>query len=351
MNEEKLSRKLINIFLGVAILFLLSKMPNLVTPIIDLLGDLIVPIIIGGFFYYMFRPLARFFKRKTKKRGLSAILTLLTLAILIAFVFFYGGNIIVKQFKEVFVDNQDKFVEYGNFLNGKFKELFPDIDIVSKVANTVKNSLRSIGSNVLVVFSSVGDFGTQLVLVPFVIFYLLKDDNLFEKKLFEKVVPRKYRTMIKEMLKRSDTILKTYINGQLLAAIFIGTLMFIGYLIIGMPNAMLMASFSLISSIIPMIGAFLGVLPALLIALTIDVGLVVKIIIVTLIVQQLEGNFFTPNVMGNKLKLHPLAVIFIMITSVKLFGVLGALIGIPLFLVLLEAIKTVLKIIKLNESK
>lgn len=351
MNEEKISRKLLNILLAVAILFLLSKMPNLVTPIIELLGDIIVPIIIGGFFYYMFRPLARFFKSKTKKRGLSAVLTLLSLAILLSFVFFYGGNIIVKQFKEVFVDNQDKFLEYGNFLNEKFKEFFPDIDIVSKVANTIKNSFRSIGSNVLVVFSSVGDFGTQLVLVPFVIFYLLKDDNLFEKKLFEKVVPKKYKSIIKGTLKRSDTILKTYINGQLLAALFIGTLMFIGYLIIGMPNAMLMASFSLISSIIPMIGAFLGVLPALLIALTIDIGLVIKIIIVTIVVQQLEGNLFTPNVMGNKLKLHPLVVIFVMITSVKLFGILGALIGIPLFLLLVEAIKTILKIIRLNESK
>ena len=351
MIKQKSTINLLNILLLVAILFLLTRMSNIIKPLIATIGNIVVPIIVGGFFYYALRPVTRFLKAKTKKRGLSAVLTLLLVIVVIAIILFYGGNIIADQFREVFVENQDKFAQYGNFVNNKFREFFPDLDIMSKLINTVKNSLRSIGSNALSIFSSVGDFASQAVLVPFIIFYLLKDDNLFERKLFEKIVPRKHRTPVRDMLKKSDEILMTYINGQLLAALFIGVLIFIGYLIIGMPNALLMATFALITCIIPIIGAFIGVLPAILIAATIDLMLVVKVIVVVVIVQQLESNLFTPNVMGNKLKLHPLAVIIIMITSIKLFGILGALVGIPLFLVLVEIGKTIRKIVKAKQSE
>lgn len=351
MLREKTTKSLINALLIITIIFLLTKISNLLMPVLDIASDLIVPIIIGGFFYYALRPIARFIKTKTKKRGLSAVITILIVVIVITLMFVYGGNIIAKQFKEAFVDNRDKFVEYGNFLNAKFRELFPDFDIVQRAVETLKNSVDNLGSNISSIFSSVGDFGTQVVLVPFVLFYLLKDDNLFEKKFFSSVVPMKYRSIIKNMAIRIDTILTTYINGQIIVALVIATLMFIGYLIIGMPNALLMASFALITSIIPLIGAFLGVLPAILIALTIDVSLAVKVAIVSLIVQQIEGNLVTPNIMGNKLKLHPLAVIFIVIISVNLLGILGAFIGIPLFLIIVTVVKTIIHIVKNKKDK
>lgn len=351
MLKEKTTRNLINVLLILGIIFILTRLSNILSPILDIAGDLIVPIIIGGFFYYALRPVARFIKSKTKKRGLSAILTILLVVIIISIVLSYGGTVVAKQFKIAFIDNQDKFIEYADYLNGKFREFFPNFDIVPKAVETLRNSIDSLGSNVSLIFSSVGDFGTQVVLVPFVMFYLLKDDNLFEKKLFSSVVPMKYRSTIKDMFKRIDEILTIYINGQLLVALVIGTLMFIGYLIIGMPNALLMASFSLVTSIIPLIGATLGVLPAILIALTIDVSLVLKIIIVAVIVQQIEGNLVTPNIMGNRLKLHPLAVIFIVIISVNLLGILGAFIGIPLFLILVAIGKTIYNIVKNNKIK
>lgn len=351
MLKQKTTKNLINILLILGIIFLLTKLSNILTPVLDIAGDLIVPIIIGGFFYYALRPITKLLKSKTKKRGLSAILTILLVVAIITFVLFYGGNIVVDQFKVAFIDNQDKFIEYGDYLNGKFREYFPNFDIIPKIIETLKNSIDNLGSNVSIIFSSVGDFGTQVILVPFVMFYLLKDDTLFERKLFSSVVPMKYRSVIKNMFVKIDEILTTYINGQLLVALIIGTLMFIGYLIIGMPNALLMAAFSLVTSIIPLIGPFLGVLPAILIALTIDLSLVLKIAIVAVIVQQLEGNLITPNIMGNRLKLHPLAVIFIVIISVNLMGILGAFIGIPLFLILVTIGKTVYNIVKNNKIK
>ena len=66
----------------------------------------------------------------------------------------------------------------------------------------------------------------------------------------------------------------------------------------------------------------------------------------TIIVQQIEGNLITPNIVGSKLKLHPLAVIIIIIISVNLMGIFGAFIGVPLYFVLGILIKTILNMVK-----
>lgn len=306
---------------------------------------LIVPIIIGGFLYYALRPLKKLLLKLFKNDGLASIIAILIVLAVLTIVVVNGGELVKDQFEDAFIKNKDQLLDYKEYLNGKVQDILPDLNIFDRISNNIKSFVTSIGSNAIGIFSSVGSIGTQLILTPFILFYLLKDDREFKEKLFEKI-PKDHKPEIKEMLKKIDDILSTYINGQLLVALVIGVLMFIGYIIIGMPNALLMGVFSLITSVIPFIGPILGILPAILIALTIDFGLVVKIGITALIVQQLEGNLITPNIMGNKLKLHPLAVIIIVIVSINLFGIIGAFIGTPLFLVTVNIFKTIYTINK-----
>lgn len=345
MLNNKKSKLLIQILIILTIILLVIKIKPTITPILEIIGMLISPIIIGGFFYYALRPLKNFLLKLVKHSGVAAFLSILLVLVIISVVIIYGGDIVIDQFEDAFVKNQDKLIEYKEYLDEKIQEILPNLDIFSRISNNIKSFATSIGSNAMGIFSGIGNIGTQIVLIPFILFYLLKEDKIFKDKLFNKI-PKKHKFEIKDMFIKTDKILSTYINGQLLVALIIGVLMFIGYLIIGMPNALLMASFSLITSIIPFIGPFLGVIPALLIALTMNFGLVMKIIVTAVIVQQLEGNLITPNIMGNKLKLHPLAVIFIVIISIKLFGILGAFIGTPLFLTLVTISKTVYSISK-----
>lgn len=348
--ENKRSRTLIQILLVMTIIFLFIKIEPFINPILEVIGMLIAPIIIGGFIYYALRPLKKFILKLVKHDGLAAILTILIVLAFIIIVFINGGSVVKDQFEDVFVNNKDKFLDYKDYLNGKLQEILPDLNILERISDNIKSFATSIGSNALGIFSSVGSIVTQFILTPFILFYLLKDGNLFKEKLFSRI-PDDYKTQIKEMFKKIDHILSTYINGQLLVAGVIGVLMFIGYLIIGMPNALLMALFSLITSVIPFIGPIIGILPAILIALTINFGLVIKIIITTLIVQQLESNLITPNIMGNRLKLHPLAIIIIVIVSINLFGILGAFIGTPLFLVIGTLGRTLYNIKKSRDLK
>lgn len=342
MNDKKV-RVLIQVLIVMVILFLFIKIQPSILPILEVIGMLVIPIIIGGFLYYALRPLKKLLLQWIGKDSIAAIISILIVLILVIILFIYGGAVVKEQFEDAFVKNKDQLLDYKEYLNGKFQEILPDLNIFERINDNIKEFLGGIGSNAMGIFSSVGSITTQLILTPFILFYLLKDDKLFKESLFLKI-PKKHKKELEKLAKKIDAIFSTYINGQLLVAAVIGILMFIGYLIIGMPNALLMAFFSLLTSVIPLIGPFLGVLPAILIALTIDFSLVIKIAITALVVQQLEGNLITPKIMGDRLKLHPLAVIVIVIVSINLFGVLGAFIGTPLFLVIINIIKTLYKI-------
>ena len=344
MNDKKI-RVLIQILLAMTILYLFIKIQPSILPLLEVIGMLIAPIIIGGFLYYALRPIKRLLFKWIGKDSLAAIISILLVLALVVILFIYGGAVVKGQFEDAFVKNKDQITDYKDYVEEKLQDILPDLNILERINNNIKEFLSSIGSNAMGIFSSVGDITTQFILTPFILFYLLKDDKMFKEKLFSKI-PKKHKGELEKLANKIDVILSTYINGQLLVASVIGVLMYIAYLIIGMPNALLMALFSLLTSVIPLIGPFLGVLPALLIALTIDMGLVIKIAIAAVIVQQLEGSFITPKIMGDKLKLHPLAVIVIVIVSIKLFGVLGAFIGTPLFLVTVNIIQTLYKINK-----
>lgn len=114
----------------------------------------------------------------------------------------------------------------------------------------------------------------------------------------------------------------------------IGVLAFIGYLIIGMPYALLLALFLAITDIIPYIGPIIGIAPAVLIALTVSPALLIKVVIVNIIVQQCEGNLLSPQIMGRTLKLHPMAIVAALLIGGELAGLVGLILAVPVLAVL-----------------
>jgi predicted PurR-regulated permease PerM len=120
-------------------------------------------------------------------------------------------------------------------------------------------------------------------------------------------------------------------------------LTYIGYLIIGLPNALFLSIFSMIFSIIPFLGPLVGILPAIFIGWTVDLFMIAKVIIVLAITQQLEGNVVRPKIMGTRLEIHPLAIIFLVIIAVTQFGFMGAFFVIPLYAVARIVIRNILE--------
>lgn len=353
MNINKHTIILLNISLLLVIVILLNKVSYVLTPLKSVINVLLIPMVISLFLYYALRPVIKKLESKNKNKSILIILTMLIFISALFTVIVFGGVAVKKEFTGSFSYNMDSVRNYLTTVDNRLGGVLSQFQLTQNLLETSREAIVKIGGSAVGIFSQIGSIGTQVILVPFILFYFLKEDKKFAEWSMQ-VVPVNYRNQIRDMFIQIDSVLSIYISGQLMVAVIIGVLMYIGYLIIGMPNALLMAFFSMITSIIPFIGPFLGIIPALFIALTINWAMILKIIIVSLVVQQVEGNLITPNIIGNKLNVHPLAVILIIIISVTLFGILGAFVGIPLFVVLSIAVKKIYVIYtmkKLNINK
>ncbi|MGG7157858.1 AI-2E family transporter [Clostridium perfringens] len=132
-----------------------------------------------------------------------------------------------------------------------------------------------------------------------------------------------------------------FILGQCTEALVIGVLCFIGMIILKMPYALLISVVIGVTALIPVFGAFLGTIPSAFIILIIDPIKALWFIIFIIVLQQLEGNLIYPRVVGSSIGLSALWVMFAMIVGGSLFGIIGMLIGIPIFGVVFKILKRV----------
>lgn len=180
-----------------------------------------------------------------------------------------------------------------------------------------------------------GLFGkvVQLFVLPFLIFYLLKDMNLLQRSclLF---VPHKQRKTFTRLSQDIDVAMGSYIRGQLWVCLLVGILAYVGYLIIGLPYALLLSLFVFVTNIIPYIGPLIGAAPAALVAVTISWKVTAMVLVVNFIIQILEGNIISPLIMGKSLHLHPLAVILALLLGEEVGGLIGLIFAVPIFAIL-----------------
>ena len=144
-----------------------------------------------------------------------------------------------------------------------------------------------------------------------------------------------------ELGKMCNEMFSKFILGQCTEALVIGVLCFIGMIILKMPYALLISVVIGVTALIPVFGAFLGTIPSAFIILIIDPIKALWFIIFIIVLQQLEGNLIYPRVVGSSIGLSALWVMFAMIVGGSLFGIIGMLIGIPIFGVVFKILKRV----------
>ncbi|MBQ3379413.1 MAG: AI-2E family transporter [Clostridia bacterium] len=159
------------------------------------------------------------------------------------------------------------------------------------------------------------------------------------KKLCYAVFKQKAADKIIEIAQEANVTFSRFIGGQLLEAVILGCLCFIGMLIIGIPYAPLIACLVGATSLIPVLGAYLGTIPSAFIILMVDPIKALVFIIFIIILQQIEGNLIYPKVVGNVIGLEGLWVFAAIIIGGGLGGVTGMLIGVPLMAVIYSLIR------------
>jgi predicted PurR-regulated permease PerM len=206
--------------------------------------------------------------------------------------------------------------DVGQYLLDEIQRLHPSWEAAMGVGRGLQTGLTILG---------------YLVLTPVLAFYLLRDFPSMGRAI-EQVLPPTRREGTLLFLRRYDQLLGEYLRGQLLVATFVGIATGLGFWIVGFPNAVLLGVVAGIFNIVPYLGLIVSLVPALLIALlTPPLWLsLIKVAAVFFVVQSLDSYFISPKIVGDRVGLHPVWVMFAIIGFASVFGIVGLLLAIPL---------------------
>ncbi|MEF3312366.1 AI-2E family transporter [Paenibacillus sp. GYB004] len=327
---------MVYVLLGLIILFLLQQIKPILSTAFGFLKAVLAPFVIALIISYVLNPIVRLLNERKVPRTAAVLL--------IYAVFITSVVVVVMNLTPMFVKQLGELNEHMPELTVRAQGLFDGLNENRLVPESVRNGINNAllkAEDALSTFISnlVNGIGSTIntlmvaFIVPFLAFYILKDYQLIEKTVLA-TVPRTHRKNAIKLVIDIDTALGNYIRGQFLVCLLVGLFAYLGYWLIGMPYALLLASIVAVFNIIPYLGPFFGAAPAIIMASTVSLKMVLFVVLVNFIVQILEGNVISPQVVGRTLHLHPLLIIFALLVGGKLAGIIGLILAVPVFAVL-----------------
>lgn len=188
----------------------------------------------------------------------------------------------------------------------------------------------SLTSHVVPALLSVVTIGALAIAIPVASIYMLAESAMI-KRFFARTIPASHRDLAVDILADIDAVIGGFVRGQLVVALVIGMLATAALLTLGVPYSVLIGAWAGIADVIPYIGPFAGGIPALLVALF-NGGWpkAVEVLVAFTIINQIEAHLLGPRIIGNTVKVTPLAVIFALLIGAHVFGFLGLLIAVPI---------------------
>jgi predicted PurR-regulated permease PerM len=170
----------------------------------------------------------------------------------------------------------------------------------------------------------------NIVMIPVVAFYLLRDWDILVERIHA-LVPRSIEPTVVNLARESDVVLGAFLRGQISVMIALGILYAVGLWLVGLSVGPLIGMIAGLISFVPYLGAITGVVMAVIAALVQyqDWTHVALVLMVFGIGQSIEGYVLVPKLVGDKIGLHPVAVIFAVLAGGELFGFLGVLLALP----------------------
>ncbi|WP_433939724.1 AI-2E family transporter [Paenibacillus lautus] len=342
LNNKFVLLLLVLLLVGLNVM-VLSKISFVLHPIAVLIKTIVLPIILSGILYYLLNPLVDMMEKRKIKRGWSILILYLLIAGILTVVVLAVIPVLRTQIMSLI----DNFPTYSEKVRQQFEELTGS-QLYSQLQEAVNinsqewwGTITQKATEILnSTWSKVGGFlgaFTEIVLsiitVPFVLFYMLKDGKKLPKKILS-FLPTQSRSGILHVLQDINHQISSFIRGQIIVSVCIGILLYIGYMIIGLDYALILAIIASFTSVVPYLGPAIAITPALIVALVTSPVMLLKMIAVWTIVQLIEGKFISPQIMGKTLKIHPITIIFVILTAGNLFGVVGILLAVPGYAVL-----------------
>ncbi len=320
------------------VLFLLSAVVYAVYINRDRLENVIIPFIIGALVAYLLNPLVGILQRRGIPRWLAIVIIYLMFILLTAVCLTFFIPVVYSNISELISNipqySQQYEAMFNSFQNSISYSTLP-VQVKEIVISQIQGSLASIQQlflsflrTSLGAINSVFSLLLNIILGMIIGFYILKDLDYFKTKA-EILVPRRWRGTAVSTAGEINVLVSSFIQGQLTIAAVIGILEVIGLSIVGVKYAFILGLIGGIANIIPYFGPFIGAVPAVAIAFLDSPLKALLAVIVFVVVQQIDNAVITPRIMSEKVGMHPLLIIFVVLLGGSLFGILGLVLAVP----------------------
>ena len=324
--------------------------------ILNSIAQVLIPFIAAFLISYALNPLVEKLSKKGISRTVSSLLIILSFVIVITLLIIFLAPQIVAQFAELLKVLPGAVNNLGGWLQDtllpKLSAMgIPTQDIQNKVLGAlpskleeILNKLLSSLSAIFMVLSIVLTQLVNLILIPFLTFYILKDyDSL--KETVKTMLPRKNKERFLEYYHKIDDLTGSFIRGSIIAAVIHGVGIFIVLTILGIKYSIFLASLGILLNLIPYFGLLVEILLSIIAALfSGNPGLQIPLLGALYLLQNLaETSYIVPKIVGQRIGLHPALLILSLLVFSYFFGFIGLLIALPVTSIILMFFKEWLK--------
>lgn len=314
-----------------------------------LLEPILMPFFISMILAYLGDPLTDWLEAKglSRRWAVSVVFLMLTLALTLAILVLVpllGRQLgqLIEALPQIFAWVQAAVLPWVQSLTGV--DFSTDFD---QLRQTLMANWRETSTFAAAILAQVSRSGLALVfwianlaLIPVVTFYLLLDWDRLKSRVRD-LLPRRYEPTITHLAVQCDEVLSAFLRGQLLVMLSLGIVYAVGLTITGIQFGILIGLIAGLASIVPYLGVIVGLVVAALVAFFQygDLLHLVGVGVVFAIGQVLEGMVLQPLLLGDKIGLHPVAVIFAVLAGGQLFGFTGVLLALPVAAVIMVLLR------------
>lgn len=294
--------------------------------------SILIPILFAALISISLFPLARLFERLRLGKAISSILAV-TIAIGIIFSviwFIVHQSIIIGKDASAITDKVISVLDQGQlWLQNKFG--IERNQVLEKLREQGNKSLENMGGVITSTFGSVGNTLANAILVPLYCFFMLYYRDFF-REFFFKAFKSTPQRKVNEVLNKIYQVVQSYLVGLITVMGIVAILNTAGLMVMGIEYAWFFGTLASLLMLLPYIGIAIGsILPALFaLAVKDNAWYAVGVILWFQVVQFLEGNIITPNIVGSKVSINPLMAILGILIGGMLFGLAGLIIALPL---------------------
>lgn len=349
INNQMVTFLLVTL-LSLLTMFMFTKVGFLLQPIVHFLEIILLPMIMTGLLYYLLNPIVDFLERYKFSRTVGISIVFVMIAILLVWGLAVAIPSVQQQIttlaRNVPTYIHDIEVQVTLLLQDeRFEEFRPTIlQMMNQLNEQVIAFAQKFSSSAVnwasTLISTASQIIVAILIMPFILFYLLRDGKQLNGQI-TKYLPTKWRQPIGAVLTDMNQQLSNYVRGQVTVAMIVAFMFSVLFSIIGLDYPVTLGVLAGFLNLIPYLGSFLAMIPAVILGAIAGPIMLVKVLIVFMVEQTIEGRFVTPLIIGSSLSIHPITILFVLLTAGQMYGVLGVLLGIPIY----ASIKVVLKAI------